>query len=41
MACRDRCGLWRVYLQSFVTIIPEIEFSLFVVFPGVGGVADR
>lgn len=33
IACRERYGLWRVYLQSFVTIIPEIEFSLFVVFP--------
>jgi hypothetical protein len=32
MACRDRCGLWRVYLQSLMTIILEIEFSLFVVF---------
>jgi hypothetical protein len=32
MACEDRCSLWRVYSQSFVTIIPEIEFSLFVVF---------
>jgi hypothetical protein len=31
--CRDRYSLWRVYLQSFVTIIPKIEFSLCAVSP--------
>jgi hypothetical protein len=32
MACRDLCGHWQVYFDAFVTVIPKIDFSLFVVF---------
>jgi hypothetical protein len=32
MACRDCCGHWQMYVNAFVTVIPKIDFSLFVVF---------
>jgi hypothetical protein len=32
MACRERCTLWQVHLHVFVMVIPNIEFSLCVVF---------
>jgi hypothetical protein len=31
-ACRDRCSLWQVCLRVFAMVIPQVEFSLFVVF---------
>jgi hypothetical protein len=32
MACRDCCGHWQMYFDAFVTVIPKIDFSMFVVF---------